>query len=66
VTEWPGGMVGGDHNKQNVAIPEPKISEDGIYYCPTCNEGFGTRQRYNDHYINAHTKTKVEKNYPVE
>ncbi len=66
MSEWPGGIVGGDYDKRNVAVPEPKISEDGTYYCPVCSEGFGTRQLYDDHYVNAHTKAKVEKNYPIE
>jgi hypothetical protein len=66
LSDWPGGMVGGDVNKKNFAIAEPKISEDGTYYCPICKEGFVTRQRYDDHYINAHTKAKVAKNYPLE
>jgi hypothetical protein len=63
VSQWPGGIVGGDYDKRNVAIPQPKIGEDGIYRCGICNEGFATRQRYDDHYIHDHTEKKAEKNY---
>jgi hypothetical protein len=66
LTEWPGGMVGGDDAKRNVIIPEPKIETAGTYRCPACNQGFSTRQDYDDHYINDHTDEKVEKNYITE
>ncbi len=64
VSEWPGGISGGDYDKRDVSIPEPRIEADGTYRCLVCNQGFSTRQDYDDHYINAHTKEKVEKNYP--
>jgi len=66
VSEWPGGSVGGDYERKEEVVPEPIISEDGIYRCSQCNEGFSTRQEYVDHYVNVHGKIKVEKNYPVE
>jgi len=63
LSEWPGGIVGGDYDKRNVSIPEPKIESDGTYRCYICNQGFSSRQDYDDHYIKEHTKEKVEKNY---
>ncbi len=64
VSEWPGGISGGDYDKRDVSIPEPKIEADGTYRCLVCNQGFSTRQDYDDHYINDHTKEKAQKNYP--
>jgi len=66
LSEWPGGSVGGDTERRNVAVPEPTISSDGIYQCPQCGQGFVTRQNYVDHYVAAHTNLKVEKNYVAE
>jgi hypothetical protein len=66
LTEWPGGIVGGDYDKRNVAIPAPTIESDGTYRCPLCNQGFPARQEYDDHYVNDHTNEKVQKNYTLE
>jgi hypothetical protein len=63
LSEWPGGLAGGDYDKRNVSIPEPKIESDGVYRCSVCSQGFSTRQDYDDHYIHEHTKEKAEKNY---
>jgi len=65
MSEWPGGIVGGDYDKRDVSIPEPKIDADGTYRCSVCNQGFPNRQDYDDHYIQAHTKEKADKNYAV-
>jgi len=63
VSEWPGGLSGGDYDKRDVSIPEPKIEQDGVYRCSVCNQGFTTRQDYDVHYIRDHTKEKTEKDY---
>jgi hypothetical protein len=63
MSEWPGGIVGGDYDKRDVAVPEPAIDPDGTYRCLICGQGFPTRQDYDDHYIHDHTKEKAEKNY---
>jgi uncharacterized C2H2 Zn-finger protein len=63
MSEWPGGIVGGDYDKRDVAISEPKVESDGMYRCLVCGQGFATRQDYDDHYVHAHTKAKVDKNY---
>jgi hypothetical protein len=63
MSEWPGGISGGDYDKRDVPIPEPKIEPDGTYRCSVCNQGFSTRQDYDDHYIKDRTKEKTEKNY---
>jgi hypothetical protein len=64
VSEWPGGIGGGDYDKRDVPIPEAKIEPDGTYRCSVCNQGFSTRQDYDDHYITDHTKEDSQKNYP--
>jgi hypothetical protein len=64
VSEWPGGISGGDYDKRDVSIPEAKIEPDGTYRCSVCNQGFSTRQDYDDHYIEDHTKEEAQKNYP--
>ena len=33
MSEWPGGISGGDYDKRDVPIPEPKIEPDGTYRC---------------------------------
>jgi len=38
MSEWPGGISGGDYDKRDVPIPEPKIEPDGTYRCSVCNK----------------------------
>jgi len=66
LSEWPGGLSGGDYDKRNVAIDEPRISLEGLYVCPVCDQKFVTRQDYDDHYVNVHTCEKVKRNYTTK